>query len=58
MSLWQRAQSRLFMKKLDGTRPPTFVSADDGKNGPSFPWPSPSIASGGSGGFTIRCCGG
>ena len=58
MSLWQRAQSALFMKKFDGTGPPTFVSPEEGKNGPPAPCPSPSIASGGRAGFAISCFGG
>ena len=43
------------MKKLDGIVPPTFVLADEGKNGLAGPPPSPSIVRGGSIGFTIRC---
>ncbi len=58
MSLWQRAQSWLVMKKLDGTGPPTSVSADEGKNGPRGPWPSPSMVAGGNPGFAMTCRGG
>ncbi len=53
MSLWQRAQSLLVMKKFEGTGPPTSVSPEDGKNGPRGPWPSPSMVAGGSAGFAI-----
>ena len=41
------------MKKFDGMMPPTFVFADDGKNGDSGPPPSPCIVSGGLVGLTI-----
>ena len=58
MSLWQRAQSSLFMKKFEGTGAPVFVSPEDGKNGPRGPWPSPSMLAGASAGFAIGWRGG
>ncbi len=42
------------MKKFDGMMPPTLVWAEAGKNGDFGPPPSPSIASGGLAGFTMR----
>ncbi len=53
MSLWQRAQVSLVMKKLAGIVVPVFVSEDEGKKGDFGPAPSPSMLSGGSFGFTI-----
>src|SRR5512144_64600 len=54
MSLWQRAHVSLVMKKFDGMIPPTFVFADEGKNGLRAPAPSSSMREGTSSGFTIR----
>src|SRR5438477_10905932 len=54
MSVWHRPHIALVMKKSAGIVPPTLVPADEGKNGLVGPPPSPSIASGGSIGFTIR----
>src|SRR6266566_9121544 len=54
MSLWQRPHVALVMKKFDGIVPPTFVRADEGKNGLEGPSPSPSIVGGGSSGLTMR----
>jgi hypothetical protein len=45
------------MKKFDGMMPPTLVWAEAGKNGDLGPPPSPSMASGGLAGFTIRFIG-
>ena len=52
MSRWQRAQLWLVMKNADGMMPLTFVLADDGKNGPLGPAPSPSMVAGVVVGFT------
>src|SRR5437870_3481101 len=54
MSLWQRPQLWLVMKKVDGMVRLTFVLDDDGKKGLLGPAPSCSIASGGVVGFSIR----
>ena len=54
MSLWQRPQSALVMKKLAGMIFPVLVSEDEGKKGERGPGPSPSMLSGGSAGFTMR----
>jgi hypothetical protein len=42
------------MKKFDGIVPPTFVPAEEGKNGDLGPPPSPSMVSGGRAGFAMR----
>jgi hypothetical protein len=57
MSLWHSPQTFESMKKFAGMIPPTFVFADDGKNGELGPPPSPSIDSGGSVGLTMRSFG-
>jgi len=45
------------MKKFDGMMPPTFVFADEGKNGDCGPPPSPAIVSGAVSGLTMRSAG-
>mgnify|MGYP000632656551 CR=1 FL=1 len=42
------------MKKFDGMMPPTFVFADEGKNGDDGPPPSCAIDIGGTVGLTMR----
>ena len=51
MSVWQRPQAALVVKKSAGMMPPRVVSADEGKNGPLGPAPSPAIETGGVAGF-------
>src|SRR6266568_520336 len=57
MSLWHSPQRAESMKKFDGMMPPTFVFAEDGKNGDFGPPPSPSIVTGAVSGLTIRSAG-
>ena len=42
------------MKKFAGMMPPTFVFAEDGKNGLCGPPPSAFMVAGGTEGFSIR----
>src|SRR6187397_2255673 len=54
MSLWHSPQRAESMKKFDGMMPPTFVFADEGKNGDPGPPPSFSMDSGTSSGLRMR----
>src|SRR5512140_276618 len=57
MSLWHSPHRAESMKKFDGMIPPTFVFADEGKNGDAGPPPSPSIVTGALSGLTMRAAG-
>src|SRR5437762_11536320 len=54
MSLWHSPQVAESMKKFAGMIPPTFVFADDGKNGDWGPPPSPAIDAGAVVGLATR----
>src|SRR5919106_5035180 len=57
MSLWHSPQVAESMKKLDGIMPPTFVLADDGKNGERGPPPSSCMEAGTTSGLVMRSFG-
>src|SRR5215831_19730905 len=57
MSLWHSPHAAESMKKFAGMMPPTFVCAEDGKNGECGPPPSADIESGAVDGFTMRAPG-
>src|SRR5947208_3968664 len=54
MSRWHFPQVSLVRKKPAGMIPRTFVSAEEGKNGPFGPIPSWSMLSATTTGFSIR----
>src|SRR5437016_915274 len=54
MSLWHSPQVAESMKKFDGMMPPTFVFADEGKNGERGPPPSSAIDTGAVAGLAMR----